>query len=230
MSDQSDHNEQPATGRSTGQPGGSARAEYERRRARDTARRRTRFGRFAPLVEVLSGPRATTEAWGRGAQGEEEVGLFLDRAVGSLGTVLHDRRIPGRRTNLDHLVVVPSGVWVVDTKRYRGRLEQRQAAGWFVSRRILTVGGRDQSRLVTSLNGQRDLVGEVIGPRVPLRGALCFTGVEVSWFARPFLIDGVLVTWPRALAKTLQTTGALTPRAIANVAATLDERFVPYED
>ncbi len=148
--------------------------------------------------------------------------------MGSLGTVLHDRSIPGRRANLDHLVVVPSGVWVVDTKRYRGRLERRQAAGWFVSRQILTVGGRDQSRLVTALNRQKAVVEEVVGHRVPLRGALCFTGVEVSWFTRPFLIDGVLVTWPTALAKTLQATGTLTPPTISHVAAALAERFVPY--
>jgi hypothetical protein len=39
--------------------------------------------------------------------------------------VLHDRRIPGRRSNIDHLVIARSGVWVVDTKRYRGKVERR---------------------------------------------------------------------------------------------------------
>ena len=48
--------------------------------------------------------------------------------------VLHDRAVPGGRANIDHIAVVPSGVWVIDTKHYRGRLEQRDLGGWFVSR------------------------------------------------------------------------------------------------
>jgi hypothetical protein len=48
------------------------------------------------------------------------VGLSLSRAVGRVGLVLHDRSVPGTRSNIDHLAVVPSGVWVIDTKHYAG--------------------------------------------------------------------------------------------------------------
>ena len=37
--------------------------------------------------------------------------------------VLHDLVVPGSRANLDHLVIGPGGVFVIDTKQYRGRLQ-----------------------------------------------------------------------------------------------------------
>jgi Nuclease-related domain len=36
--------------------------------------------------------------------------------------VLHDLAIPGSPANIDHLVIGPGGVLVIDTKQYRGRL------------------------------------------------------------------------------------------------------------
>jgi hypothetical protein len=37
--------------------------------------------------------------------------------------ILHDLAIPGSRANLDHLVIGPGGVFMVDPKQYRGRLQ-----------------------------------------------------------------------------------------------------------
>jgi hypothetical protein len=211
-----------------GHAGASARAEYERRHEKDEARRRARFGRLAPAINLLVGPKATTEAWARGAQGEERVGRLLDQVVGDTGVVLHDRRVPGRRINLDHLVVVASGVWLIDTKHYRGRLARRQIGGWFNPRSALMVGRRDQTRLVTSANQQRAVVERVLGESIPLRAALCFTGVELGLFARPFAMDGVLITWPRALANSLGKPGTLTASSRVAVADRLAHAFPPY--
>ena len=36
--------------------------------------------------------------------------------------MLHDRRIPGTRANIDHIAVASSAVWVIDAKRYNGKL------------------------------------------------------------------------------------------------------------
>ena len=64
-----------------GWAGASARAEYERRRASDESRRRALFGPLAPVVRLIAGPKPSTEAWGRGAAGQERVGHWLDEAV-----------------------------------------------------------------------------------------------------------------------------------------------------
>lgn len=225
----------PSTGHlDPGAAGASARAEYERRTARDEARRRARFGRVAPLVRVLAGPKASTEAWAQGAEGEALVGDRIDQIVGARGVVLHDRRVPGGRSNLDHLVVVAGGVWVIDTKHYHGRLAKRQAGGWFISREVLTVGRRDQSRLLASAQRQRATVEHALGRGFPeitsvrVRAALCFTGVEVSLLARPFVMDNVLVTWPRALPRALHEGGPLRGRDREEVASRLARAFPPY--
>jgi len=211
-----------------GNAGASARAEYQRRRARDQARRRSRFGRFAPVVAVLAGPKPATEAWARGAEGEELVGRLIDDAVGADGVALHDRRLPGSRSNLDHLVVVANGVWVIDTKHYHGRLARRRVGGWFTSREVLSVGRRDESRLVASARRQLAAVEGAVGTGVPVRAALCFTGVERSLLARPFVMQRVLVTWPKALARMLCTPGPLTPAHRDAVAMCLTRAFPPY--
>jgi Nuclease-related domain len=211
-----------------GHAGASARAEYERRQARDEARRRARFGRLAPAVRLLVGPKASTEAWASGAVGEERVGHLLDQVVGDTGVVLHDRRVPGRRINLDHLVVVTSGVWVIDTKHYHGRLARRQVGGWFTPREVLTVGRRNESRLVSSANQQRAIVEQALREGVPLRAVLCFTGVELGLFARPFVMEGVVITWPKALAKSLGAPGALTESSRSEVADRLIRAFPSY--
>ncbi len=213
-----------------GRPGGSARAEYERRRANDEASLRAVFGRLAPLVRLLAGPKQSTEAWGRGADGEEHVGPWLDGVVGRHGVVLHDRAVPRRRTNIDHIAVVRSGVWVIDAKHYRGRLERRDVGGgWFVSHPRLFIAGRDRSGQVASARRQQALVAEAIGAGAPVRAALCFIGVTVAPFTRPFALQGVLVTWPRPLARTLAARGPLGPDERAALAARLARAFPPYE-
>ena len=62
----------------------------------------------------------STKAWPTGAEGEERLGRRLDELVSPTVQVLHDRRIPGTRANLDHLVITPLGVTIIDTKRLEG--------------------------------------------------------------------------------------------------------------
>lgn len=142
--------------------------------------------------------------------------------------MLHDRSVPRRRINLDHVVVVPSGVWVVDTKHHHGRLRRRKVGGWFSPRRALYVGRRDQSRLLRAARAQRALVERALGGTAPVCAALCFTGVELTFFARPFACEGVLVTWPKALGKALVAPGPLDPGDVAVLAGRLARAFPSY--
>jgi hypothetical protein len=180
------------------------------------------------LVGFLAGRKHSTEIWALGAEGEESIGALLSRAVGERGVVLHDRRVPHGRANLDHLAIVPSGVWVIDSKHYRGRLERRKVGGWFVSREALYVGRRDRSALLASATRQRALVARHVPPHVPVRVALCFTGVELSPFTRPFALHGVLVTWPKPLATSLAEPGPLEPAVRHELASMLTAAFPSY--
>jgi hypothetical protein len=221
-------NDSPGDGLHPGTPGASARARYAGLRRRDDRRRREVFGRLAPIVASFMGPKRSTEAWAWGAEGEERVGALLSRVVGDRGVLLHDRRISGSRANLDHLAIVPSGVWVIDAKHYRGRLERRMVGGCFTSRPVLYVGRRDRSALITSAKRQRAEVVPRVTPDVTVRAALCFTGIETNLFARPFSLDGVLVTWPKALAKALRAPGPLDADRRHELAVALGRAFPPY--
>ena len=66
------------------------------------------------------------------------------------GVVLvHHRRIPGSRTNIDHLAIGPGGVTVIDAKRSRGRVRVRRAGGLFgESHERLLIAGREETKLV----------------------------------------------------------------------------------
>lgn len=104
-----------------GVPGASARREYERRHARRKDRIRSEHRRLGGLILALSDNPQSTTAWDTGAVGEERLGARLNELDDGSLRVLHDRRIPGGRANIDYLVVTRSGVFVIDAKRYQGR-------------------------------------------------------------------------------------------------------------
>jgi hypothetical protein len=68
-------------------------------------------------------PSPDAVAWRRGAAGERRTARLLTPLERHGWVVLHDLAVPGSRANLDHLVIGPGGVFVIDSKRYRGRLQ-----------------------------------------------------------------------------------------------------------
>lgn len=77
-------------------------------------------------------------AWVRGAVGEEHVGAFLEKHLDPGTVLLNDRSIPRSRANIDHIAIAPAGVWVVDSKRYKGKVAVSNpllVGGWDVPQR-----------------------------------------------------------------------------------------------
>jgi len=69
-------------------------------------------------------PSDQARAWQRGAKGERHTARLLDR-LGRDGYVsFHDLAMPDSPANLDHLVVGPSGVFVIDSKQWTGQVHQ----------------------------------------------------------------------------------------------------------
>src|SRR5690606_32764162 len=109
--------------------GSSARREYERRKAKDEERLRQKWGKLGGIAVALSDEKQHTKAWATGAVGEERLGARLDSLVPESIAVLHDRRIPGTKANIDHIAVTTAGIWVIDAKRYKGKPELRIEGG-----------------------------------------------------------------------------------------------------
>jgi hypothetical protein len=98
----------------------------------------TAAGVAAALAAWRRWPRDDPARWLRGAAGEQATAALLARLPRRRWTVLHDRAVPGSRANLDHVVIGPTGVWVVDSKAYRAPLRIRRGRVWAGSRPVPT--------------------------------------------------------------------------------------------
>lgn len=58
--------------------------------------------------------------WRRGAEGEKVIAEVLESELPDSYSIFNDVRLPGRTSNIDHIVVGPSGVFVLNTKNWRG--------------------------------------------------------------------------------------------------------------
>ncbi|NOY54602.1 MAG: NERD domain-containing protein [Actinobacteria bacterium] len=198
-------------------PGTSAQAEHDRRQEKREAKVRAAHPKLGGLLLAVAGEPQSEAAWAKGATGERRIGAFLDSVEGVW--TLHDRRVRGSKANIDHLVVAASGVWIVDAKNYKGRLQRRNAHKF-------TVNGRDRTKLVPPVLKYMRQVREIVGEDVPVRGALCFIGVDVGIVSRPFEIDTVHVLWPRALKRALGQEGPIDRRRRSELAGLLDRSLV----
>jgi hypothetical protein len=210
---------------SVGTAGGSARRIGTQRKEAWQESNRRRFGRLAPVVEASSEEPRSSKAWSKGAHGEALLGAKLERGVEGVGFVLHDRRVPRSRANLDHVVVVPSGIWVVDAKAYSGEVKRKTVGGLLSAEQRLYVGSRDCTKLLTSARKQLDVVANALGGGragdLPLRAAICFVGSQWGWFSKPFELHHVLVTWPDKLVERIREPGPLEADAVEWAAARL---------
>lgn len=193
----------PSSDPDAGVAGSSARREYERRKAKDEERLRQKWGKLGGIAVALSDEKHSTKAWATGAVGEERLGARLDSLASESIAVLHDRRIPGTKANIDHIAITTAGIWVIDAKRYKGRPELKIEGGILRPREEkVLVGRRDCTKLVDGVLKQIDLVRDVVGD-IPVMGALCF--VEADWplIGGAFTTREVHVLWPKRLAKLL---------------------------
>jgi hypothetical protein len=185
-----------------------------------------RWGRLAGVVKFLSDDPQSIRAWAQGSKGERILADHMTRALGDRAVILHDRRVKGGRRNIDHLVVASSGVWVIDTKNYKGLVELRDVGGWFRIDQRLYVNGRDRTDAVSGMGWQLEAVTTALATmeeQIPVRGALCFVDAEWRLFSEPFSLNGVRVSGPRSLATAIAEPGPLDVGDITRVVHRLAE-------
>lgn len=124
------------------------------------------------------------ELWERGAAGEAATARALAALPLNRWTVLHDVRWPGRRfANIDHVVVGPGGVFVIDSKNWSGRVEVRDG--------VLRQNGYRREREVAAAADSGLAVAKAVrglGPRL-VRPVLCLvTDEPVATYSREVLV------------------------------------------
>ncbi len=195
----------------TGTAGASSHREYERRRAVRGARVKARLGNFVGGVALaLTGEVQSTAAWERGSTGERKLAAALSSVHGL--QVLNDRRVPGTKGNIDHILIAPAGIFVVDAKRYEGLIRIRDRGSLLKREDRLYVGRRDCSKLAENMGWQVAAVKAVLEQTggefaaLPVHPVLCFVDGEWPLLAAPTSFKGVRLEGPRSI-KSLVTGG-----------------------
>jgi hypothetical protein len=134
-------------------------------------------GLFGLAVAALVGwrlrfrPSDQARAWQRGATGERHTARVLDRLGRDGYVVFHDLAMPHSPANLDHLVVGPSGVFVIDSKQWIGQVHQ-SADGlvWHDHYRL--------DRTLATIRWQAETLGRLLG--VPVAPLVCVHGAQIQ--------------------------------------------------
>jgi hypothetical protein len=114
--------------------------------------------------------------------------------------------------------VCPTGVYVIDAKKYQGRPHLKVEGGLLRPRvEKLLVGTRDCTRVVDGALKQVDIVRGIIADDVAVHGVLCF--VEADWplIGGSFTTRGVQALWPRKLYPRLTEEASLEIESIAEI-------------
>jgi Nuclease-related domain len=205
-----------------GEAGSSARREGVRRAAKRERQMMNAHPRLGKLILAMSDEPQSVRSWGKGAVGEETLGAKLNKFASERCVILHDRRIPGSRANIDHLANTPAGVFVIDAKHYAGEVQKQDLGGWFRTDIRLYVGRRDCTKLLHGSEDQGEVVRDALAPLgftdIPVRPVLCFVGAEWGLFAKPFKVGSVLITYPKSLYELLRQDGEVETAAIQETA------------
>lgn len=214
--------------------GRGARIEHARRVSARAERISGRVGRLGGIVAALTREPSSTEAWSRGAKGERRVAAALDRLLREQGVILfHDRSIPGRRANLDHIAIGPGGVTLIDAKNLSGKIRvQRRGGLRGPQTEHLTVGGRDRSNLVEGVIRLRAIISDRLTTTefdgVDLCCVLCIVDVGGLPLFGDLSVGPVRVVNSRGAARIAARHGGLDALAVRRLSAIIDAAFPPY--
>jgi Nuclease-related domain len=163
-------------------------------------------------------PSPDTRAWRHGAKGERRTARLLAPLERRGWAVLHDLAIPGSAANIDHLVIGPGGVLVIDSKQYRGRLRLDTHAMLWHGRHLLVSTLRKTC-------WEADQVDEVLGVAdVQVPAIIAVHGASIPW--GHIHADGATVVPARRLPDLLRALPPiLGPERVAGLADRARLRF-----
>jgi hypothetical protein len=116
-------------------------------------------------------PSEQARTWQRGGAGERRTARLLDRLTRDGYVVFHDLAVPDSPANVDHLVIGPTGLFVIDTKQWTGSVHQgSDGLAWHNHYRL--------DRTVETARWEAETLGRLLGvPVVPL---VCVHGAHVQ--------------------------------------------------
>ncbi|MCW2750637.1 MAG: hypothetical protein JWR83_1747 [Aeromicrobium sp.] len=158
------------------------------------------------------------------AAGERQAADVLTRKVGDSVLFLCHRRtgFGPERGDIDIIAVAPSGVFVIDPKKYAGRKVRRNRAG-----DTFVIDGRRRDGLAESMRRHLEAVAIAVSegpmPEVAVSGSYCFIGADLP--LRPMAVDDVPTLGLRGTVRMLKRRGPLDAGQRLMMRADLAHRF-----
>lgn len=179
------------------------------------------------MLLALRDPPHHEYAFHEGALGEQAVARSLARLTTKNDVVLlHDRRMPKGLGNIDHLAIAPLGVFVIDAKNHKGKLEIVRP---LFGKPKLLIARRDHTKLLDGLDRQVDAVRRTLSENhseTAVNGVLCFPNADFPLFGA-LEMRGHLLLSPKSLAKRLNVAGSLSTDSVQALARRLSTELPP---
>jgi hypothetical protein len=155
-------------------------------------------------------------SWATGGDGERLTARLLEPLAAQGFVILHDRKIPRTVANIDHIAIGPTGVWVIETKNYTGRVAVRSGE--------LRLNGRRRQGVRAQVEREVAAVATAAAP-VEVRGIVVVHRAEFPWFGT-LQVGQVPVVPPRELPRRIAKGPAtLTASEITDLAGRIDRAF-----
>jgi hypothetical protein len=176
----------------------------------------------------VDAPEATT-AWPRITMGEQRLATRLTESLADRAVVLHNRQFAVASRAIDHLIVGPTGIWVIEATSDSGRVECRDRGSWSKSDDCLFVGGRNRTHLLADVTATIAAVRRALEPAgyagSPMHAAICFTSATWPPLCRAFQLDGVWVSEASTLVEQILGAQSFSDAAIETVGHELRQQL-----
>lgn len=148
------------------------------------------------IIYPFLNPSKESAKWLKGAKGEVKIGKVLDHIAQEHNfKLLHDRKIPNSKANIDHILVTEKAIFIIDAKNYNGKVELRNDSSFFKKGNdILFVDGRNRSKIVEGVKWQIGKMEEELDKynlKFDIVGVLGFVDAIWPFFIKPIKIDGI---------------------------------------
>ncbi|MEZ5341670.1 MAG: hypothetical protein R2706_09515 [Acidimicrobiales bacterium] len=169
--------------------------------------------------------------WNARVSADRLLPATMRRDLGDHAIVLDDRVCPATGETIEHVVLVPTGVWVLDLTS--GQPHNSKSSFGFARRsaRDSYLDGRNRGKLVGPVQRQRDLVASAVERTnlglVPVRGAVCFDDSDSPRFGGTGDTNGVLVGYSRSVVQRMRRGGLLSDDDVLGLAHRLVHELPP---
>jgi hypothetical protein len=158
--------------------------------------------------------------WQRGTQGERRTARQLNRLARHGWVVFHDLAVPDSRANADHLIIGPAGVFLADSKNWRGRLA-------FAHDGTLWYGSYPLTATLATIGFEAQAIADALAvPGVAVEPLLVVHGSTIPW-GEQYLGGVAVLPADRLVATLLALPVLLTDQQVTQLAGRAMARLHP---